>query len=471
MKAPEGAFFIPRMIKKSNTIVALATAIGTGSIAVVRVSGKDSISMVNKVFFGKNLEKVQGNTIHFGRLKDNDNEIDQVLVSVFKLPNSYTGEDSIEISCHSNHFIVEDIISLLLNNGARIADPGEFTLRAYLNHKIDLSQAEAIANIISSKSRLATRNSILQIEGALSKKVNLIKKNLIDLISFMELDLDFSEEELEIIPRAEIRKRMEEIYIHIEQMLNSFNKAKYLSGALEIAIIGKPNAGKSELLNVLLGEERAIVTNIPGTTRDTIEENLTLKNMLLKISDTAGIRFSKNHIETKGIQRTWNRVERADIILWVVDISKSINKQDMDIYNTLKNNYSKDIIIVGNKIDLGFKNESMNQIKSFNLPTVNISAKTGHGIEKLKEMIAKTISLKHEHLGEEIIVTSTRQIESLKNTHNSILEAKKSLESGAGNEFIVVELRNALNELGLITGETATEDILNNIFSGFCVGK
>ena len=459
------------MINKSNTIVALATAIGTGSIAVVRISGKDSISIVNKVFFGKNLEKVKGNTIHFGRLKDKDKEIDQALVSVFKSPNSYTGENAIEISCHSNHFIVEDIISLLIDNGARIADPGEFTLRAYLNHKLDLSQAEAISNIISSQSRLATRNSILQIEGSLSQKVNSIKKNLIDLISFMELDLDFAGEDLEVISKNKIIEKMEELKSQIVQMLNSFNKAKYLSGSLEIAIIGKPNAGKSELLNALLGEERAIVTNIPGTTRDTIEENLTLKNMLLKISDTAGIRFSKNHIETKGIQRTWNRVERADIILWVVDISKSINKQDLEIHNTLKNNYSKDIVIVGNKIDLGIKNESNNKLNSFNLTTICISAKTGEGLEKLKEIITKTLNQKYEHLGEEIIITNTRQIEALKNTNYSLSEAKKSIDIGSGNEFVVVDLRNALNELGLITGETATEEILNNIFSGFCVGK
>lgn len=459
------------MIKKTNTIVALATAIGAGSIAVVRVSGKDSISIVNKVFIGKNLEKADGNTIHFGRLKDKEKEIDQALVSVFKSPNSYTGENAVEISCHSNHFIVEDIVSVLLDNGARIADPGEFTLRAYLNHKIDLSQAEAISNVISSKSRLATRNSIMQLEGSLSKKVKSIKKDLIDLISFMELDLDFSEEDLEVIPKEEVLEKIEASKINIEQLLNSFNKAKYLSGALEIAIIGKPNAGKSELLNSLLGEERAIVTNLPGTTRDTIEENLTLKNMLLKISDTAGIRFSKNHVEKKGIQRTWNRVERADIVLWIIDISKSINKQDTEIYNTLKNYYNKDILVVGNKTDLCFKNETRAKVNSFNLPTINISAKTGNGLEELKEMIAKTINLKYEHLGEEIIITNTRQIESLKSTFRSLSEAKISLNDGAGNEFVVVDLRNALNELGLITGETATEDILNNIFSGFCIGK
>ena len=225
------------------------------------------------------------------------------------------------------------------------------------------------------------------------------------------------------------------------------------------------------LLNALLGEDRAIVTNIPGTTRDTIEENLTLKNLLLKISDTAGIRFSKNHVETQGIQRTWNRVERADIVLWVVDISKRINKHDMEIYNTLKKNYSKDIVIVGNKVDLGCKNEIKNQLISFNLPSVIISAKTGEGLEELKEAITKTINFKYENLGEEIIITNTRQIEALKRTHHYISEAKKSINGGVGNEFIVVELRNALNELGLITGETATEEILNNIFSGFCIGK
>jgi tRNA modification GTPase len=459
------------MKSKSNTIVALATAIGAGSIAIVRVSGEDSIKTANKVFMGKDLELVEGNTVHFGRIKDEKSEIDQVLVSVFKSPNSYTGENSVEISCHSNHFIVEDVINILIRNGARMAEPGEFTLRAFLNHKIDLSQAEAISNIVSSKSRLATRNSIMQLEGGLSERIIEIKANLIDLISFMELDLDFSEEELEIIPASEVLNKINESNKKIEELIESFNKAKYLSGALEIAIIGKPNAGKSLLLNTLLGEDRAIVTNIPGTTRDTIEENLTLKNMLLKISDTAGIRFSKNHVEAKGIQRTWKRVDRADIVLWVIDISKNINNLDKEILNKLKNYQDVEIIIVGNKADLKTKKDNEKKIESFSLPNVNISAKTGKGLNKLKEKISEILGKKYNQLGEEIIITNKRQVDSLKQTNKYLLDSKKTIESGAGNEFTVVELRNALDALGQITGETATEDILNNIFSGFCIGK
>ncbi len=459
------------MINQSNTIVALATAIGAGSIAVVRVSGKESTRIVNKVFIGKNLETVDGNTIHFGRIKDNEKEIDQVLIAVFKSPNSYTGENSVEISCHSNHFIVEDVMSILINNGARIADPGEFTLRAFLNHKIDLSQAEAISNIVSSKSRLATRNSIMQLEGNLSQKIKSIKSKLIDLVSFMELDLDFSEDGLEVIPKEEVLKKIDESKTEIDNLLNSFNKARYLSGALEIAIIGKPNAGKSMLLNTLLGEERAIVTNVPGTTRDTIEENLTLKNMLLKISDTAGIRFSKNQVETKGIQRTWNRVERADIVLWVIDISKKMDKQDQEIFKILKNNHKTEVIVVSNKSDLKIKKDSATAIDCFSLPQAIVSAKTGNGLDSLKDMITNAFNEKYKHLGEEIIVTNKRQVESLKKTYQCLIESKNAVESGAGNEFVVVELRNALDALGLITGETATDDILNSIFSGFCIGK
>jgi len=459
------------MNTKSNTIVALATAIGAGSIAVVRVSGEDSIKTANKVFVGKDLELVDGNTIHFGKIKNEKTEIDQVLVSVFKSPYSYTGENSIEISCHSNHFIVEDVISVLIRNGARMADPGEFTLRAYLNHKIDLSQAEAISSVVSSKSRLATRNSIMQLEGRLSQKLVAIKAKLIDLMSLMELDLDFSEEELEIIPASELLKKIDDSKNQIEELLESFNKAKYLSGALEIAIIGKPNAGKSLLLNALLGEDRAIVTDIPGTTRDTIEENLTLKNMLLKISDTAGIRFSKNHVETKGIQRTWKRVERADIVLWVIDVSKSIDNQDDEIFNKLKDYQNTDVVVVKNKIDLTPQKDTKNTQEFFSLPLVNVSAKTGEGLNGLKEKISEILNENYKHLGEEIIITNKRQVDSLEKTSKYLTDSKRAVGSGAGNEFIVVELRNALDALGQITGETATEEILNNIFSGFCIGK
>lgn len=453
-----------------NTIVALATALGSGSIAIVRLSGEESIKIVNRVFIGKNIEEAEANTIHFGRIKDEDIEIDQVLISIFKSPHSYTGENSVEISCHTNHFIVEDIISILVKNGARIANPGEFTLRAFLNHKIDLSQAEAISSIISSKSRLATRNSIMHLEGNLSNKISEIRKNLIDLISFMELDLDFSEEDIEVIPKNNILKKINETTGQINELLASYNKAKYLSGALEIAIIGKPNAGKSMLLNALLGEERAIVTNTPGTTRDTIEENISLKNMLLRISDTAGIRFSKNQVETKGIERTWNRVERADIVLWVIDVSKKVDNHDYEILKRVQSQKSE-VIVVRNKFDLKPKEQTINETDSYMLPAVNISAKTGYGLNILKEEISKILAVNYGHHGEEIIITNKRQIDSLNKTYQFLKASKTSIGSGAGNEFTVVELRNAIDALGKITGETVTEDILDNIFSGFCIGK
>lgn len=459
------------MKNPKNTIIALATALGTGSVAIIRVSGKDAIKTVNKVFLGKDLNKVQGNTIHFGRIKDDAKEIDQVLVSVFKSPISYTGENLVEISCHSNHFIVEDILSILINYGARMSEPGEFTLRAFLNHKIDLSQAEAISSIVSSKSRLSTRNSLMQLEGKLSKRIAGIRANLIDLVSYMELDLDFSEEGLDLIPKNEVLKKINELTNKIIGLINSFNKAKYLSGALEIAIVGRPNAGKSMLLNALLGEERAIVTEIPGTTRDTIEENLTLKNMLLKISDTAGIRFSKNQVESEGIQRTWKRVERADIVLWVIDISKKLDNHDLQIYKTLKNDYNSDIIFVKNKIDIKINENTNSRINKYQLPEVFISAKTGEGLDRLKTLITDRLNSKYDRLGEEIIITNKRQVEALRMAQEHLRNSKNTIKAGEGNEFVVVDLRNALDAIGLITGETATEDILNNIFAGFCIGK
>lgn len=458
-------------MEKTDTIIALSTAMGSGSIAVIRMSGYDCIKIINKTFKGKNLEKAAGNTIHFGRIIYDKLKIDQVLVFIYKSPNSYTGEDVIEISCHANQFIVEDIISVMVKNGARHANPGEFTLRAFLNHKLDLVQAESVANIISSKSRLATRNSILQLEGNLSLKIRSIKQKLIDLISNLEIDLDFSEEDITIISDEEIIKTIEDICLNVENLLNSYNYSKVLNGSIEMAIIGKPNVGKSSLLNALLGEDRAIVTPHPGTTRDTIEENVALSNILFKISDTAGIRFSNDTVEKEGIDRSWKRATRADIVLWVTDISEELDETDFNIFQSLQQINSNSTIIVGNKIDLQISSESEKYIKSLSRPVIKISAKYGKGLEKLKDQIAKLVNDKYKNLGEEIVITSLRQKNILQETKQLLINSAKTIKNKLGNEFAVVDIRRALDELGRITGETATEDILNNIFSNFCIGK
>jgi len=460
-----------RKSENSDVIVALATAMGSGSIAVIRVSGTDSIKIVNKVFKGSELVTAESNTIHFGRIVYRSIEIDQVLVSIFREPNSYTGENSVEISCHSNQFIVEDIISIIINNGARQANPGEFSFRSFMNRKIDLSQAEAVSDLISSKSRLASRNSIMQMEGILSKKIKNIRQQLINLVSNLEIDLDFSEEDIPIISYREMTMSLKKICDELNSLVTSYNYAKVLNGSIEIVIIGKPNVGKSSLLNTLLGEERAIVTSHPGTTRDTIDESIIINNVHLKISDTAGIRESENIIEQQGVIKSWKKVDNADLIIWVVDVSDKLDSEDYKIHKSLKTVRKKEVIIVGNKIDIGIDKNTNNEISSYKMPIVKVSAKTGEAIERLKNQILTAINSKYENLGEELVITNLRQKNILLETIGLLMKAKISILKELGNEFAVVDIRDALNELGKITGETETDDILNNIFSNFCIGK
>jgi tRNA modification GTPase len=455
----------------SRTIVALATALGSGSIAVIRMSGPDAIVIINRVFRGKNLEKVSANTIHFGRIVDGDREFDQVLVSVFKSPHSYTGENYIEISCHANPFIVDDIIEVLMNHGAKAAKSGEYTLRAFLNGKLDLSQAEAVAGIIQAKSRFGIKNSLDQLNGRLASRILHVRQQLIEILGLMEIDLDFSEEELEIIPTVQIISRLLEIEKDLKDLKTSYNYAKLLEGGIHLTIIGEPNAGKSTLLNQLLGENRAITSHIPGTTRDTIHENIVINDVLIKLVDTAGLRKTRNELESEGIRRTKSQASQSDIVLLVVDGSDPISDNSLNLVIESVNWIKGQVLLVANKIDKGFNQETKGKLSSLKRPLVTISAINGEGLKELERSIVEQVSSGFEKYSDDLIITSRRQIEVIEKTTNHILDACRVLEDNSGFEFAVVDLRQALNILGEITGETVTDDILNNIFANFCIGK
>jgi tRNA modification GTPase len=455
----------------SRTIVALATALGAGSIAVIRMSGPRSISIINSVFKGKNLEKVNANTIHYGRIVDGKREFDQVLVSVFHRPNSYTGEDYVEISCHANPFIVDDIIAVLMAHGAYSARPGEFTLRAFLNGKLDLSQAEAVAAIIQAKSRFGIKNSLDQLNGKLAARTTDVRQQLIDILGLMEIDLDFSEEEIEVIPNDQIISRLATIESDLTLLKDSYNYAKLLEGGIHLTIIGEPNAGKSTLLNQLLGENRAITSHIPGTTRDTIHENIVINDVLIKLVDTAGLRNTKDEIESEGIQRTRSQASQADIVLLITDISESISDDSFQLIKDSIKWIKGQIILVANKIDRGLNQTSLKELSGLNKKLVQISAIRGEGLKELEKAIVNQISEGFEGYSDDLIITSRRQKEAIERTVICLKAAKHVLEKDGGFEFAAVDLRQALNELGEITGETVTDDILNHIFANFCIGK
>jgi tRNA modification GTPase len=455
----------------SKAIVALATALGKGSIAVIRVSGVHAIPLVKSIFQGADLTMAQANSIHFGRIVDHNREIDQVLVSLFKAPHSYTGEDYLEISCHANPFIVDEIIELLIKKGAAPAKNGEFTLRAFLNGKIDLSQAEAVANIIDAKSKKGMHNNLLILEGALGGKIKEIKKELIDIISYLELDLDFSEDEIEIISNQEVIKRLSLMITNIEKMGRSYNYGKLLDRGLNVAIIGKPNVGKSTLMNALLGEDRAITSPTPGTTRDIVSEHVMIDHLAIKLIDTAGLRKSSNKIELEGVKKAESQVSTSDLVLFVVDISEDCTEEDQALIKRMIASDKEKFIFIGNKIDLGENVAAKGKIKALKISFVLISAKEGTNLDRLKKMLKKVMAQECEKTGDEMVISSARHKDVLERTRASLLNAKYCLEKKKGFEFAALDVKEALNSLGELTGEIVTEDILNNIFSNFCIGK
>ncbi len=449
--------------QNEDTIVALATPPGIGAISVIRVSGPETFIKVDKVFQGKKkIADCPTHTIHYGKIINLNNEvIDDVLVSVFRAPNSYTGEDSVEISTHGSQLIVEKIISLLVEQNIRLAEPGEFTKRAFLNGKLDLAQAEAVADIINSRTEASLRGARNQLDGLLSQKVDSLREKLVNTSSLIELELDFAEEDIELLPINEIMKNINEIEKDIENLLNTFSFGRVIRDGVNVALVGKPNVGKSSLLNYLLKESRAIVSEIPGTTRDVIREELTIDGILFRLHDTAGIRMTEDIIEKEGVLRSRNVVKEADIVLFLNDVETGF---DEGLFKEiLLLNEEEKILKVVNKIDL-----KKNYDNRFD---VGISAKTGEGIDNLFHKLKEKAIGTNIYTEKTAIVSNIRHYNALKKAKEHLINAKNSISEKLTGEFIAVDLRNAENALSEIIGKVTTDDILNNIFSKFCIGK
>ena len=461
-----------------STICAIATAPGSGAIAIIRLSGTEAISICESVFHSpsnKKLTEQKGNTIHFGHIVDGDELIDEVLVSVFRAPYSFTGEESIEISCHAASYIQQRILKLLIDKGARLANPGEYTQRAFLNGKMDLSQAEAVADLIASSSASAHKLAMHQMRGGFSKELGRLRDQLLHITSMVELELDFSEEDVEFADREQLMDLAVGIKELIEGLVGSFSLGNAIKNGVPVAIVGNPNVGKSTLLNALLREEKAIVSDIEGTTRDAIEDTINLKGVTFRFIDTAGIRKTEDVVENLGIERTFDKIKKATVVLLLVDAEKPVDVLNESI-SKLNGHIDKDnqkFIVVVNKIDK-LQDGAENLIGKLNTENADlvipISAKKHSNTERLVEELVSTVNL--QQLNEcDIIVTNTRHYEALCNANEAIARVINGLEMQLSGDFLSQDIREVLHYLGLITGQITTDEVLGNIFKNFCIGK
>ena len=454
-----------------STIVAISTAPGIGGIGIIRMSGESSFDILEKIFVPKKKykkENIKGYTIKYGNIVDEKNEvIDEVLVSFFKSPKSYTTEDMVEISSHGGIVIMNKILDVCIKNGAEIAEPGEFTKRAFLNGRLDLSQAEAVIDVINSKTDKEAQVSIDQLKGNLSEKIALVRNKILDVMSDIEATIDYPEYDIEEVTNSKIKGVLGDVDNVLTELEKSFYNGKILRDGIKTAIIGRPNAGKSSLLNVILNEERAIVTDIEGTTRDTIEEFVSLEGVPLKIIDTAGIRNAQDEVEKIGVDKAVEISQKSDIIIAIFDISRELNDEDQKIINLIKD---KNAIIVLNKIDKQIK-ANTDEIEALNKPTIRISTVTKEGINTLYEEIKKMFNLENIASNGELIVSNTRHKSAIINARKNLEEALLAIDSNMPIDIISGNIREILVELGKITGETVTEDVINEIFSKFCLGK
>ena len=443
-----------------DTICALATGGNVSAIAIIRISGKDSVKIVNNIF-SKNIIKANSHTIHYGRITNNNKIIDEVLVSIFKGNKTYTGETTVEISCHGSIYIQDQLLQILIKNGCRMANPGEFTMRAFKNGKIDLTQAEAVADLIASESEAEQQTAMRDLRGGFSSKLQKLRNKLIDFASLIELELDFSEEDVEFADRKQFQKLLSQIKDELQILINSFSEGNVMKNGIPVSIIGAPNVGKSTLLNTLLNEEKAIVSEIEGTTRDSIEDKLIINGISFRFIDTAGIRKTKDKIEKIGIKKTLEKAKESEIVLLILDASKKINKEEL---LKQKKKYANKLIIVINKIDI--KEMQSIQLKD----SILISAKEKTGIEDLKSKIVSLIKNKKKS-NSDTIVTNIRHYEELKLALNEVKSIFDALNNNISSEFLAIHIRQALSHIGLITGEVTTDTLLANIFQKFCIGK
>ena len=494
-------------IRNDDTICAPATVPGTGAISVIRVSGQEAFGVADKVVSFKkgSVSDSAGYTMKFGTVWSGENLIDEVIVSIFRAPHSYTGENSVEISCHASSYIVSSLMGLLIEAGARAAEPGEFTQRAYLNGKMDLAQAEAVADVISSQNAAAHRVAFNQMKGGFSSELKGMRSELLELVSLMELELDFSEEEVEFADRSRLDSLLEQIIAHVGRLIDSFRLGNAIKNGVPVAIAGATNTGKSTLLNALLGEDRAIVSDIHGTTRDTIEETLNIDGVLFRFIDTAGLRETTEVVEKIGIERTFKKISEASIVLGMVDLTRDLEstcKTVREIIEKVDFDMQK-LVILLNKTDISEDNKNVKIInyivslldnkgitstlhegstewtqndskgekdRNSDVQTIQISAKTGSGLDTLRSYLA---SSQRDLLGDSdtTLVTNQRHVQALSDARTSLLRVRDGLASGLPTDLAAQDIREAIYHLGSIVGEISTDEVLGNIFRNFCIGK
>lgn len=455
-------------ITQKEPIAAIATPVGEGGISVIRVSGKDAVSRVNKAFKGTNLTEEDSHTVHFGKIVDqNSNVVDEVLATLFHAPKSYTGEDTVEISCHGGVLVTQAVLETMLDLGIRSAEPGEFTQRAFLNGKMELSQAEAVADLIHAKSKKALDSAHQQLEGRLGEHIKQFRQQIIDATAMIELELDFVEEDVEFANKEELKKLLEELDKEIDNLLATYETGRLVKHGVKTVFIGLPNAGKSTLLNTLVGKDRAIVTDIAGTTRDTIDVDWSYDGLRFILTDTAGLRDTEDIVEAEGVKRSQEAFAKADLAVYLKDLSRKLTPEEReDIVRFQKAAGETPFLLVGTKNDIAIDidDERMDY-------DLKISALEGEKVDNLKKLMKQRALENKEYDSSSLLVTSSRHRDALKKAQENVRSALRALDRGMSGDFLSIDLRSALKNLGTITGEITTEDILDSIFSRFCIGK